>query len=151
MQMKKKTMEEYLEVIYELEEKGKASNGKIASALSVRPSSVTEMISKLQDKGLVRHESYGRVSLTPEGRKKASVLMETHRTIAELLGIMGVRRELAERDACEIEHHVSRQSAMRIGRFVDFFREMPERRRFMDSFRQYCISGETSLNGREAG
>jgi DtxR family Mn-dependent transcriptional regulator len=150
--MKRKTIEEYLETIYELEEKkGEASNGDIASSLSVRPSSVTEMLRKLQANGLVRHESYGGVSLTPEGRKKASRLMETHRAVAELLGIMGVAREIAERDACEIEHHISRQSARRIGMFVDFFREMPEKRRFMSGFRQYCISSEMPLDEREAG
>ncbi|MFW6144643.1 MAG: metal-dependent transcriptional regulator [Candidatus Natronoplasma sp.] len=48
--MKRKTIEEYLEVIYLLEKKkGIAKTGDISSELGVKPPSVTEMLRKLED------------------------------------------------------------------------------------------------------
>lgn len=143
--MKRKTTEEYLEVIYGLEkEKGSASNGDMASELSVKPSSVTEMIKKLRKKGLVEHESYGGAMLTEKGMEIAIGLMEKHRIIADFLEIIGVERKVAEIDACEIEHHISDSSVKRIGKFVDFVRSAPGSPRWVSNFRDYVRTGKVT-------
>ena len=53
--MRRITKEEYIETIYLFEKKhGKAQTGQIAEHMDVKPPSVTEMLGKLQDEGLVK-------------------------------------------------------------------------------------------------
>ncbi|EPZ56393.1 iron dependent repressor, N-terminal DNA binding domain protein [[Clostridium] sordellii ATCC 9714] len=54
--------EDYIEMIYRLykEEKDiKISN--LSRSLNIRPSSVSNMVKKLQHKGILRHEKYGSI------------------------------------------------------------------------------------------
>ena len=74
--MKNKTTEEYIETIYTLEKKdGKARTGMIATVLNVKPPSVTEMLQKLQEQGLVKYQIYIGVKLTPKGKEIAQKLI----------------------------------------------------------------------------
>ncbi|CAI2687691.1 HTH-type transcriptional regulator MntR [Apilactobacillus kunkeei] len=72
--------EDYLKIIFELGgTKEKVSNKRIAISLDIAPGSVTEMVNKLLDEGLVEHEPYSGVSLTDDGIKLAEVLVRKHR------------------------------------------------------------------------
>ena len=58
-------IEEYLEIIYRLEEKGvKATTVTLSEALKISPSTVTEMLQKLAEKGYLEYVSYKGVTLT---------------------------------------------------------------------------------------
>jgi DtxR family Mn-dependent transcriptional regulator len=117
--MRKKTVEEYIEVISSLErEGGEARPGRIAAIMGVKPPSITEMLRKLEEKGLVIYRSYGGVHLTPEGHAIARNLARRHRILAEFLISIGVTRNRAEKDACQIEHYISEESLERIEEFV---------------------------------
>ena len=97
--MRRITKEEYIETIYLLEKKGgKAQTGQIAEHMDVKPPSVTEMLQKLQTEGFVKYELYLGATLTERGREMASELMARHKVIADFLEIIGVEKELAERD-----------------------------------------------------
>jgi DtxR family Mn-dependent transcriptional regulator len=121
--MRHKTIEEYIETISVLEQKhGRAQTGMIAACMGVKPPSITEMLQKLEKEGLVHYESYNGAVLTGSGKKMARELMQKHRIIANLLEILGIDRELAEVDACEIEHHVSGKTLKRLEQFVEFAR-----------------------------
>lgn len=142
--MKQKTIEEYIEIIYVLEKKeGCAHTGVIASEMGVKPSSVTEMLQKLQKEGLVEYKPYVGVELTGSGLKKARQLMKKHRTLADFLEIIGVHREIAETDACRIEHHVSPATMSRLEKFVDYVQNAPQTPKWLERFEHYYKNGES--------
>ena len=73
--------ENYLKVIYHLslnQTKGITTNS-IANEMVSKPSSVTDMVQKLADKGLVIYKKYQGVSLTDEGRFTALMIVRKHR------------------------------------------------------------------------
>ncbi len=141
--MRRKTVEEYVETIFVLEKKeGAAHTGKIADVMGVKPPSVTEMLRKLQKSGFVKYKPFIGANLTSSGKKKAQELMERHRVIADFLEILGVDRELAEIDACQIEHHVSGITMQRLEKFVEFVGDSPRDPKWMEHFKHYLETGE---------
>ena len=131
--MRKKTIEEYVELIYILEqEHGHAHTGTIAAEMDIKAPSVTEMLQKLEKEGLVEYQSYTGATLTGKGKKMARALLEKHRIIQEFLELIGIDQVTAERDACQIEHHVSTGSVRRLEKFVEFLQQDP---RLMEKFR----------------
>ena len=141
--MRRKTVEEYLESIWVLEMKdGCAHTGAIASKMGVRPPSVTEMLQKLQMEGFVTYQPFIGAKLTRSGRKKARELMRKHRVIADFIEFLGIGRELAEVDACEMEHHVSKRTMERLEKFVTFVRDAPRDPRWISHYHHYCDTGE---------
>lgn len=140
--MKSKTAEEYIEVIYALQQKhGHVHTNDLALTLGVAPPSVTEMLQKLADGNLVNYVPYRGVTLTKDGDKMARELMKKHNTLAEFLEIIGVKREDAEIDACQIEHHVSSQTMKQLNKFVEFVREAPQDPKWLAHFKQYSKTG----------
>lgn len=76
------TEENYLKALLKLTlEKGLAAAGtnELASQLSLKPATVTDMVKKLKEKKLVDYEKYGKISLTAEGRKIAVEVLRKHR------------------------------------------------------------------------
>ncbi|CCJ37524.1 DtxR family iron dependent repressor [Methanoculleus bourgensis MS2] len=136
--MRRKTKEEYIEIICLLErEQGRAQTGMIAEAIDVKPPSVTEMLRKLEEKGLIIYEPYAGATLTPAGLEMARDLRQRHRTFADLLGLLGVDAGTAEADACQFEHHVSPETLEHLGLFLEFLRESPEGRQSLEDFREF--------------
>ena len=104
----KRTTEDYLKAIYQL---GRHSSGvrsvRIAEHLGVSKPTVCVILKRMTANGFVYMDSEYEVHLTDTGKILAEQITERHRTIAELLYDLGVDREIAERDACQIEHGVS--------------------------------------------
>ncbi len=72
--------EDYLKIIFELGgSHKKVSNKEISLGLGIAAGSVTEMISKLADEGLVVHEPYAGIALTAKGQRYAAELVRKHR------------------------------------------------------------------------
>ena len=128
--MRKKTIEEYIELIYELEEQGgQAQTGAIAEEMNITPPSVTEMLQKLEKAGYVHYKSYSGATLTQKGRKLAHRLAKRHETIAEFFEIIGVDHDQAQIDACQIEHHISEKSFLELEKYVRSIQKKPEKKR----------------------
>jgi DtxR family Mn-dependent transcriptional regulator len=143
--LKRKTIEEYVEVIHLLEEEdGRAQTGRIARELRVRPPSATEMLQKLKDKGLLRYETYSGANLTPAGQRLARELKRRHSVIADFLEIIGVEREVANADACQMEHHVSRESVEQLEKFIEFARGSLSDPGWRRDFSKFCRRKEPS-------
>ena len=65
-------IEDYLETIYKLtQSKGYAKVVDISEKLNVRPPTVTSMVQKLGERGLLEYEKYREVSLTQKGEEIA--------------------------------------------------------------------------------
>jgi DtxR family transcriptional regulator, Mn-dependent transcriptional regulator len=73
--------ENYLKTIYHLTgvSDGEVSTNAIAEMIETKASSVTDMLKKLAEKGLVNYKKYQGVSLTDNGRLSAKMIVRKHR------------------------------------------------------------------------
>ncbi len=118
------SMAHYLQAVAALKvEKGHARVGDMADHLGVSKSGVTSMLRSLERRGLVTHERYGCVELTPEGRGLASRTESSRRVLTMFLTeILGVAETIANEDACMIEHLVSPEVSVELLRLTTFLR-----------------------------
>lgn len=116
------SMEDYLEAIGTLEdEHGLVRVTQLSDALNVSKPSVTAAVGRLAQEGLVMHEKYGSVELTPRGKAVADDVWRRHEALwIFLTEILGVSEETAEEDACKVEHYLSPDATERLTRFVEF-------------------------------
>lgn len=102
---------DYLEAIADLiEAHGEARVVDIAARLGVSKGTVNKKIRQLQREGFVRSQPYRSIFLNPAGEKIALESRKRHIVVLEFLLAAGVSRQVAERDAEGIEHHVSPQT-----------------------------------------
>ena len=106
-----RSVEDYLKAIYLLGAKGQpAATSDIALRLELSAPSVSGMIKRLSDQGLIEHEPYKGVELTPAGRRVALRMLRRHRVIeAYLVGFLGYRWDTVHDEAERLEHAVSEQ------------------------------------------
>ena len=130
--------EDYLEALTTIiEKRGFAQVKDIADELSVSPSSVTEMFQKLKEKGYINYEKYRGVTLTKKGQNIALKTKKRHETLREFLCILGIPEEIANEDACRIEHVVNMETMKRLTKFVSFVQDSDKNPRWLDHFKQY--------------
>ncbi|MCU0621856.1 MAG: metal-dependent transcriptional regulator [Gemmatimonadales bacterium] len=104
-----RSVEDYLKAIQRLSDEGRpASTTQIAEALAVAPPSVTGMVKRLSEQGLLEHEPYRGVTLTPLGRREAMRVIRRHRLIESyLVAFLGYRWDDVHDEAERLEHAVS--------------------------------------------
>jgi len=54
--------------------------------------------------------------------------------------ILGVDREVAERDACEMEHALHPETLERLTKFVEFVKHAPQNIRWLENFKKFYES-----------
>ena len=92
-------MDYYLETIYELvQHKGYAPLVDVADYLNVRPLSVTTMVRRLDQSGLLNYERYRGIQLTEKGMNIAKVIHDRHSVLSEFLKMIGVSERIANED-----------------------------------------------------
>ncbi len=103
------SLEMYLEAILELEAKNSVVRSvDIARFLGVTKPSVNRAMSNLKKDGYINQEPYGDITFTQKGRNKASRIHELHHVITDfLVKSLGIDVDVAETDACRIEHVIS--------------------------------------------
>ncbi|WP_457611797.1 metal-dependent transcriptional regulator [Methanocaldococcus sp.] len=112
-------VEEYIEAIYELSKKKENIKVKdICNYLNLSPSTVSEMLQKLNDLGYVDYKKYRGAKLTKKGLYLAKKLNERHKILKEFFILIGVSEETAEIDACKIEHIISEETLNKIEEFL---------------------------------
>ncbi len=109
-------MEDYLETILLLERQGGAARvTDVANRMGVAKSSVHTALHNLSDKGLLIQEHYGTIHLTEEGARVAAGIYSRHKALVSFFEhIVGVGSDVAERDACAVEHVLSNESMAQI-------------------------------------
>jgi DtxR family Mn-dependent transcriptional regulator len=104
------SIEDYVKVIYgftEWQDKPITSS-QLAQRLGVANSSVSEMVRKLKDQGLVDHNPYSAISLTPAGNRLALSMVRRHRLIETyLVQELGYSWDEVHDEAELLEHAVS--------------------------------------------
>jgi len=107
--------EEYIKVVSFLQGKnGRARTTDVANKLGIKPSSATEMLKRLNEKGLIKYKPYYGSTLTKEGKKIAKKLNAKYEIIKNFLQSIGIKEEIAAIDACNIEHILSAESVYRM-------------------------------------
>jgi DtxR family Mn-dependent transcriptional regulator len=103
------SVEDYLKVIFELEAgAGLAGTNEIAAALRFAPPSVSGMVRRLSEHGLISYERYRGVRLTRAGRRAALRTIRRHRVIeAYLTSALGYSWDAVHDEAERIEHAAS--------------------------------------------
>ncbi len=116
----RKSGEDYLEAILFIEEeKGIVKSVDIATYLGVSKPSVNKALTILQEMGYVSKPNYSQVTITQEGRKKAKAVAQKHSALTRLLtDVLGVSEEVAEKDACKIEHDISEETTEKLIAFL---------------------------------
>ena len=110
------SVEEYVEGIWRLErEVQTVGTGDIAQYMNVAPASVTVMLKRLTERGLVEHTPYQSVRCTPRGEELAIKLLRKHRLVERLLvDFLGLPWDGVHELACKLEHYISMDVADRI-------------------------------------
>ncbi len=108
-------MEDYLEIIYELvQHKGYATLADVAEYLNVRPPSVTTMMRRLDQSGLLNYEKCRGIQLTETGMDIAKIIHKRHSVLSEFLKMIGVSEKIANKDVESMEHHLHPQTMHRL-------------------------------------
>ena len=81
-----RSVEDYLKSVFHLTSQGGfATTSDIAEMLEVAPPSVSGMMKRLSETGLIEHVPYRGVQLTPQGRRAALQMIRRHRILESYL------------------------------------------------------------------
>jgi DtxR family transcriptional regulator, Mn-dependent transcriptional regulator len=144
-----KAEENYLKAIYKIAEKDNKSAGtnRLAETLNTSPASITDMIKKMAEKGLVNYQKYQGVSLTSTGNKIATNLIRKHR-LWELFLVDKLRfawhqvHEIAE----DLEHIHSEELVARLDAYLNFPRFDPHGDPIPNADGKFTLRSQTPLS-----
>ena len=104
--------EDYLETIYMLHLEHKTVRAiDVATKMNFSKASVSIAMKKLKARNLITVNSEsGNIELTERGNQIAQEMFERHNFLYTLLVKLGVPEEIAIKDACKIEHDLSKES-----------------------------------------
>ena len=111
-------MEDCLKTIYVLQAEGdgeRVTTSRLADALEVTPPTITSMVGKLHDRGLVDREKYRGVRLTGQGEQVALEVIRHHRLLESYLSEhLDYDWSEVHDEADALEHHISEELERRI-------------------------------------
>lgn len=111
--------ENYLETILILKEKhGTVRSIDIVEELGYSKSSVSRAVNLLKDRGLITISEKGNIDFTQEGITLTKKIYERHHILTHFFEKIGVSSEVAETDACRIEHVISDMTVEAIKSFL---------------------------------
>ena len=102
-------VQDYLKAIYKLSRGGvPATTSSIAERLRVAAGSVTGMLKRLAEQGLVEHVPYAGARLTPAGEREAVRMIRRHRVLELfLVEVLGYTWDCVHEEAERLEHAAS--------------------------------------------
>lgn len=104
--------EDYLKTIYIISKRnrgGWVSNSEISNFLQVKPSSVTDMLHKLSENGLIKWKPRYSIRLTEEGKKIAKNIFKRYNLLMDFFtNVLKLNDTCNLEDlCCKIEHHIT--------------------------------------------
>ena len=107
------SIEDYLETILSLQKKlGQVRSIDIANEMNFSKPSVSVAMKNLREKGFITTDNTGHILLTESGKKQAEDVLEKHTILTNWLVSLGVDKEIAQEDACRMEHDMSDETFM---------------------------------------
>ncbi len=114
------TAQDYVEAVAEtVAARGVCRVVDLARVFGVSHVTVTRIVSRLKEEGLLISEPYGPIMLTPQGKKLAEQSQARHDLVYRFLLAIGVDTKTAAVDAEGIEHHVSKATLKCFQKIVD--------------------------------
>ena len=110
-------MEDYLKALYVLQsgQDGPVSTSDVAEYVDKTPPTVTSMLGKLADRGLVEREKYKGARLTDEGETVALEVLRHHRLLETYLTErLDYSWSEVHEEADALEHHISEEFERRV-------------------------------------
>ena len=113
--------EMYLETILLLKQKSaNVHSVDVVRELNYAKSSVSRGMNLLVKNGYITMDRVtGVIEFTEKGREKAQNIYERHRVLTKALEKIGASAEMAEENACRIEHVISEEMFKIIKKFVN--------------------------------
>ena len=100
--------ENYLEAILMLSESQDSVHAiDIVSKLGLSKPSVSIALKKLKDDGYISIDHNNHIHLTESGLEIANKIYERHKILTDIIVRLGVNKDIAEDDACKLEHDMS--------------------------------------------
>ena len=100
--------ENYLEIIYLIQQKkGSCRSVDIINKLGFTKSSISKAVSILKNEGFLILDENKQIILTEKGVFRAKYVYERHTVISEFFQLIDVPEDVADGDACRIEHDIS--------------------------------------------
>ena len=117
--------QDYLEAILDLsEESPNVKSVDVAKKLDVSRASVNRAVNLLKEQGYITQEKYGDIFLTDAGIQEGKKIRETHDILQGFfVDILGVSPEVAEEDACMIEHCISEETKQKLKLLVQNYKK----------------------------
>lgn len=125
MKQNRKT-EDYMKVIYRLQENDLVRGVDIARALGVTKPTVSVALKELEAAGLITVHLSRSVRLTEEGERLARGVVERYEALFGLLTDLGVDEQTAHRDACRMEHGVSEATLKALTELREYLKHAPD-------------------------
>ena len=137
-------MEDYLEAIFQLDEDKKVVRVKdIAKRMDVKMPSVSSMLKALNSRGLVNYEKYEYVELTKAGANIGKEMQRRHDILRQfLVKILMIDPEVADQEACSMEHALSTETLDRLVAYMNFIQSCPESgESWLQYFKEFVSDG----------
>ena len=100
--------EMYLETILILSnQQNSVRSIDIAEYMNYSKPSISRAVNNLKKNGYIIIDDRGNIALTKNGRDIAEKIYERHTVLAQMFESIGVSKEVAEDDACRVEHVIS--------------------------------------------
>ena len=122
MEKLSKSHEDYLEAIVMLggTPEQPVRSVDVANKLGVSKASVNKAVTLLKEKGMLDQPYYGDITLTQDGYEYAQSVYKRHRYLTGFLEkALGIDPEVAEEEACLMEHAISDDSFEKWVAFID--------------------------------
>ena len=112
--------ETYLDVIHELSHfYSPVRSVDVANKLNVSKVSVNKALRVFKEAGYVEQQPYGGISLTPAGIERAHIVTWRHGVVRRFLReTLNLPEDIAEADACRIEHVISDETVQQLESFI---------------------------------
>ncbi len=137
-------MEDYLEAIFDLDQEKKFIRVKdIAKRMDVKMPTVSSMLKTLNDRGLVNYEKYEYVELTKDGEDVGKEMRRRHEFFLKFLTeILEIEFDIADAEACKMEHTLSSATLDRLTGFMEFIQTCPRAgESWLKFFKEYLVDG----------
>lgn len=143
------SQESYLLAIYKIVEEKKAARVKdISKSLDIGPSSVSEALKLLGEKGIINYAPYELITLTAEGEALAQELNKRRNLISSFLSnVLSIEKDKSEISAKKIEHAITGDVLDKFVMFLSFMQSCPcKEPKWMKGFQEYSKNDELSNN-----
>ena len=114
------SQEDYLEKILQISQKKEDVHAiDIAREMNFSRPSVSVTVHNLENEHYIKITENGNITLEEKGREIAERIYERHRVLTAVLTNIGVPEEIAENDACKMEHVISEETFNCIKKHVE--------------------------------